>query len=126
MTDTFRPADTRCGHPATITPEQAAPDHKLGYYLSTYCEHGNGEGRDEPNLCRATCKTCHAPCACMCHGTAGPVSDGYSVAEEDRLRAAAKRVAREMGVPAGARGDELIASIITGIFYYAELELPHD
>jgi hypothetical protein len=35
MIDTFRPADTRCGHPATITPEQAAPDHRLGYYLST-------------------------------------------------------------------------------------------
>lgn len=55
MPDTHRPVGTRCGHPAMVAPGQSAPDHKLGYYLSTYCEHGLGGGRDQPNQCRATC-----------------------------------------------------------------------
>jgi len=112
--DSFRAADSRCGHPTTITAEQAAPDHKLGYYLSTYCEHRLGDN------CRLTCKTCHAPCACLCHGAGAPAPNGFSVEEEDRMRDAARRIAREMGVPTGPRGDELIASIVSGVLFYAE------
>lgn len=53
-----------CTHPdpATLPNDFRAPDHGLGYYLSTYCEHGLSE------QCRLDCKTCKALCACTCHG----------------------------------------------------------
>jgi hypothetical protein len=121
MIDTFRPADTRCGHPATITPEQAAPDHRLGYYLSTYCEHGAGDGREQPNQCRAVCKTCHAPCACRCHGADGPLPGGFDLEREEKLRTAVRQVIRDLGVvPHGPRGDELLTSIVTSALHYLD------
>lgn len=122
-----RPADTRCGHPSPDlldVPETAVSlDHKLGYYLSTYCEHGLGEGRDEPSQCRVTCKACHAPCACQCHGGRQQPFEGFSLAAEDELRATIRRVVREMGVtPEGPRGVELISDILSAVF----LEIDRD
>lgn len=42
------------------------------------------------------------------------------------MRAAAKRIARGLGVPAGPRGDELIASIVTGLLFYADRDAVED
>lgn len=124
MPKRFRPAGSRCGHPSPdlldIPETLISMEHKLGYYLSTYCEHGLGSD------CRGMCKTCHLPCACQCHGEDGPVPDGFSIKEEDRMRAVAKRIAREKGVLAGPRGDELIASIVTGVLFYADWDAAED
>lgn len=122
-----RPADSRCGHPnpdLLDVPETAVSlDHKLGYYLSTYCEHGLGEGRAEPSQCRASCKACHAPCACLCHGGRQQPFEGFSLAAEDELRATIRRVARDMGVlPEGPRGVELVSDILSAVF----LEIDRD
>lgn len=122
-----RPADSRCGHPSDpmldIPQSFVSLDHKLGYYLSTYCEHGLGEGRSEPSQCRVTCKVCHAPCACSCHGGQQVPFEGFSLAAEDELRATIRRVVREMGVaPEGPRGVELVSDILSGVF----LEIDRD
>lgn len=122
-----RPADSRCGHPSPdlldIAETSVALDHKLGYYLSTYCEHGLGEGRSEPSQCRGACKACHAPCVCRCHGGRQVPFEGFSLAAEDELRTTIRRVVREMGVaPEGSRGVELISDILSGVF----LEIDRD
>lgn len=116
-----RPADTRCGHPSPDlldVPETAVSlDHKIGYYLSTYCEHGLGEGRDEPSQCRANCKACHAPCVCLCHGGRQAPFEGFSLAAEDELRTTIRHVVRAMGVaPEGPRGVELVSDILSAVF----------
>lgn len=116
-----RPADSRCSHPADhlldVPERHISLQHKLGYYLSTYCEHGLGEGRDEPSQCRVTCKACGKPCVCRCHEGRDVPFEGFDVAEEDRLRATVRQVVREMGVaPDGPRGVELISDVLSGVF----------
>lgn len=118
----YRPADSRCGHPSPdlldVPETSISPDHKLGYYLSTYCEHGLGDGRDEPSQCRANCKACHAPCACLCHGGRIEPFEGFSVEQEDVLREAVRQVVRRLGVaPRGPRGEELLTDIVTGALH---------
>jgi hypothetical protein len=49
------------------------------FYVSTYCQHALDVAESVPELdvisgtlhdeCRRTCKICHAPCLCHCHGT---------------------------------------------------------
>lgn len=120
-----RPEDSYCFRP--LPPEVPAgfyaPDHPDFIYVSTYCEHGLGDGRSDPSQCRANCKVCHAPCACLCHGGRQVPFEGFSLDAEDELRATIRRVAREMGVaPEGPRGVELVSDILSAAF----LEIDRD
>lgn len=115
-----RPGDSRCFRP--LPPEVLAgfhaPDHPDLIYVSTYCDHGLGEGRAEPSQCRMSCKACHAPCACLCHEGRTEPFRGFSVTEEDALRVAVRQVVRRLGVvPGGPRGEELISDIVTGALH---------
>lgn len=115
-----RPADSRCFRPLPVEVLAGfyAPDHPDDIYVSTYCDHGLGEGRDEPSQCRMSCKACKAPCACLCHEGRTEPYPGYSATEEDRLRVAVREVVAELGlVPGGPRGKELITDIVTGALY---------
>lgn len=114
-----RPDDSRCDRPlpTEVLPGFHAPAHPGDIYISTYCDHGLGEGRDQPSQCRMSCKACHAPCACMCHGGRAVPFAGFSLDAEDELRATIRQVVREMGVaPGGPRGVELISDILSGVF----------
>lgn len=124
-----RPADSCCGHPRDplldVPQAFVSLEHELGYYLSTYCEHGLGEGRDEPSQCRTNCKVCKAPCVCLCHGGRQQPFEGFSLAAEDELRATIQQVVRDMGVaPEGPRGVELITDILSGVFMEIDRDGP--
>ena len=100
--------------PGTVPEEHRAPAHPGGFYWSTYCMHG-AAGDGDGSECRHACKLCHKPCMCRCHGGATVPFEGFDLAEEDRLRRIAFRIAAEHGVPPGTRGDELVAGIATGM-----------
>lgn len=98
---------TRCRPPRLHTRILLRLRHRHAY-VSTYCHpHRRGD------QCRLHCKICAEPCKCRCHGGNVEPYPGYDRAEEDRLRAAARRRARELGVPEGPRGVELISDIAT-------------
>lgn len=81
-------------------------------YISTACQHGLGEGRDEPSMCRFLCKFCRVQCACHCHGESPAPYEGYDPEQEARLRVAVRTALTERGLPPGARGVELLTDIV--------------